>query len=198
MSMRTPITYARSLPFEPRKDETTIRVDKRLLIGGAAGLLLAAVGAMAYWISRPGPAAPLAAASTPATVTPPKTASQRMLETLGGLSAAHLYQSYLNIGLLADAVENDSYSEAQANGMLATVTSLMDMVDRHLDQLGSTDMPKEDRQDMERIRDLAQLLRSQVTSLRAYWRTGDARDARRYHQARDKAWSGLSDVLGLQ
>jgi hypothetical protein len=198
MSLRSPGTYARSLPFEPQpRDDKTIRVDKRVLIAAAAGALLLSIGGMAYWLSRPG-AGPAQAAAAATATTPPQTSGQRMLETLGGLSAAHLYQSYLNIGLLADAVENDSYTEAQANGMLATVTSLMDMVDRQLDRLTAADVAKEDRQDIERIRDLAQLLRTQVAALRAYWRTGDAREARRYHQARDKAWTGLSDVLGLQ
>ena len=31
----------------------------------------------------------------------------------------------------------------------------------------------------------------------AYWRTHDAQQAARYHEAREKSWKGLSEVLGL-
>jgi hypothetical protein len=129
--------------------------------------------------------------------TEPRTVNDRMLETLGGLCASHLYQSYLNIGLLADAVDNQTYTQAQAQEMLGTVVSLMDTVDRQLDKLIRNDLSEDDKRDVERIRALSALLRVQVLALRNYWSTGSAELAARYHQAREKAWQGLSEVLGL-
>ena len=85
-----------------------------------------------------------------------------MLETLGSISAAHLYQSYLNIGLLADAVEKESYTEEQANDMLATVVNLMGTVDKQLEKLSKMDLGEDDIADVERIRDLSGLLHLQV------------------------------------
>jgi hypothetical protein len=116
--------------------------------------------------------------------------NERMLETLGGLSAAHLYQSYLNIGLLADAVDNKTYTQAQALEMLTTVVGLMDTVDKQLDRLARNDLSADDKRDVERIRSLSALLRVQVVALRLYWSTGSAQQAVRYHEARDKAWQG--------
>jgi hypothetical protein len=170
------------------------RIDKRLVIGAAALFLVASVAGAVYSLNRG--SAPAATATTVAE-TAPRPSNERMLETLGGLSAAHLYQSYLNIGLLADSVESAAYTEAQANSMLTTVSSLMDMVDRQLDKLTKGELSKDDKLEVERIRGLSQLLRAQITVLRAYWRTGDAREAKRYHEVREKAWTRLSEVLGL-
>jgi hypothetical protein len=50
---------------------------------------------------------------------------------------------------------------------------------------------------VERIRSLSALLRVQVVALRSYWSTGSPQQAARYHEAREKAWQGLSEVLGL-
>jgi hypothetical protein len=123
---------------------------------------------------------------------------ERMLETLGSLSAAHMYQTYLNIGLIADAVESETYSQQQANAMLSTVVGLMDSVDKQLDRLARVDLGAEDKQDVERIRSLALLLRYQVAALRAYWLSSEPEQAARYHQAREKSWTALSEALGLQ
>jgi hypothetical protein len=118
--------------------------------------------------------------------------AQDVLETLGSLSSAHLYQSYLNIGLLADAVEHQSYSQAQANEMLDTVVGLMNSVDDQLARLARADLPEGDREDVEHIRDLSGFLRVQIAALRAYWLTHDAQHAARYQEARQKTWAALS------
>jgi hypothetical protein len=59
------------------------------------------------------------------------------------------------------------------------------------------DLSEDDKRDVERIRALSALLRVQVLALRNYWSTGSAEQAARYQQAREKAWQGLSEVLGL-
>jgi hypothetical protein len=158
------------------------------LLAGTAIVLLAVVAATVVIANRSGKP------PTPAT---PLAPNERLLETLGGLSAAHLYQSYLNIGLLADAVDNKTYTQAQALEMLTTVVGLMNTVDKQLDRLAKNDLSADDKRDVERIRSISALLRVQVVALRAYWSTGSAQQAVRYHEARDKAWQGLSEVLGL-
>src|SRR5262245_57768816 len=99
--------YLRSLPYQAPPAQHPPRRGRMVLYAaaGAALLVLGVAGAVIF-ANRAG-----------ATPEPPpaRTPHERMLETLGGLSAAHLYQSYLNIGLLADAVENETYTEAQAN-----------------------------------------------------------------------------------
>jgi hypothetical protein len=186
-SNRSPL---RSLPFQPPPAPRRSRLGRKALYltAGAAVLVLSVAGAVVF--ANRGNATTEAAP-------PAGTPHERMLETLGGLSAAHLYQSYLNIGLLADAVENETYTEAQANSMLAQVVSLMDLVDRQLDKLAKMDLSAEDKQDVERIRNLSGLMRTQVAALRTWWRTGDAAQAVRYHDAREKSWAALTEALGM-
>jgi hypothetical protein len=198
--------YPRSRPFQPPQAipgavpahspsvslaEALKRSWRGVLVGTAgAVLIVGSVAGIVYWNNRPG--------SVPATTGGPAVAkNDRMLETLGGLSATHLYQSYLNIGLVADAVENDTYTQAQASQMLFTVAGLMDVVDKQLERLTKMELSGDDKQNVQRIRAISSLMRVQIASLQAYWLTGDEKHAKRYHDTREKAWAGLSEVLGL-
>jgi hypothetical protein len=136
-------------------------------------------------------------AAPPKAIPLTKTARERFLSALGMLSAAHVYQTYLNIGLLADGVENEAYTKAQAEEMLATVVGLLDQADRQLDKVRQSDLDEDDQGNVQRIQDLTLLLRRQASSLRAYWATGDREQITRYHQARETTWKNLSEALGI-
>ena len=49
---------------------------------------------------------------------------------------------------------------------------------------------------LEHTRALAALLRTQADALRAYWAGGDKAQISRYHEARERAWKGISELLG--
>jgi hypothetical protein len=178
---------------------------RQLLLGAAGAVLLVVVVAGAVYWSRP-PASPPPAAGQPAPAAPKAAASpavdaapkpnERLLEMLGSLSTAHLHQSYLNIGMVADAVENETYTEAQGREMLATVAGLMDVVDRQLARLAKMELNSDDKEAVQHIRNISSLMRVQLVSLQAYWETGESKHAKRYHQAHEQAWKALSEVLG--
>jgi hypothetical protein len=198
--------YPRSVPFQASKNVLAAPLAAKpwfarhqLLLGaGGAVLIVGVVAGIVQAINRPSapPAPPPADIAKPAEV-PAKTANDCMLETLGGLCAAHLYQSYLNIGLVADAVEHETYTESHATQMLANVAGLMDVVDKQLERLIKMDLSADDKRDVQRIRAISSLMRVQIASLRAYWLTNDQKHATRYHETREKAWAGLTEVLGL-
>jgi len=120
------------------------------------------------------------------------------LEALGGLSATHLYQSHLNIGLLADAVESDTYSVEDGEKNLKSVVELMKMVDGQLAKVSDSGLEKVDQDSIQQIQTVNALLRLQVDSLRTYWATGEADDAEQYHKARKATWQGLAKVMGFE
>jgi hypothetical protein len=124
----------------------------------------------------------------------PKEAPPGALE---GLVGVHLYQSYLNIGVLADATEGDVYGPAEANKLLDRVTALMTNVERQLLRLEEAGKVK-DAKSLERSRRIAALLRSQATELRLYWATAGEEHARRYHKAREEAWAGITEMMGIK
>jgi hypothetical protein len=119
------------------------------------------------------------------------------LDALGGLSAVHLYQSYLNIGLVADAVEKEAYTTAEAAKILQTVEDLIALVDKRLTHLADGVLDDDDKQALEHIRAVTQELRLQGSALKGFWATGDAAQISRYRQARARSWNELRDLLGI-
>jgi hypothetical protein len=120
------------------------------------------------------------------------------LEALGGLSVAHLYQTHLNIGLLADGVESETYTVEEAEKNLKSVIDLMKMVDGQLANVSKSGIDAEDQESIRDLQAIAALLHLQTTALRAYWADGDMEQAANYHKARKGAWQGLSKVMGIE
>lgn len=130
----------------------------------------------------------------------PAASSERevFLEALGSLSAAHLFQSYLNIGLLADGVESEVYTTKQAEDTLASISEMMDNAEANLTKLTKLGLDPEDNAALEQVRTATELLRLQSKYLKNYWQTGDKEEVRRYHEVRQAAWKGLTKVLQLE
>ena len=158
-------------------------------------------------VKKPAPAAPAVAKIKPqvgvsgqaaATPAPPTVPRERYLEALGSLTASHLYQTYLNIGLIADAVENEQMELAEAEKTLAHVVRLMTVVEKQLEQVAGTDLDPGDRDALKHIRQLCDALRSQTAALQSYWATDDLDQAALFHEARTKAWTGINAMLGLE
>jgi hypothetical protein len=126
------------------------------------------------------------------------------LEAIGSLTVAHLYGSYLNIGMLYDVVENDIYSVAEAKKLLSTVNRLIDSVDEQLAQLEKTRLETDDRKRVLRMRELTALLRTQAKELRAYWETPDTDSTAaeeheaKYKKAREESWVGIEELSGVE
>jgi hypothetical protein len=135
---------------------------------------------------------------------PATTPRERSLEAIGGLTAAHLYQSYLNIGMLADAAENDVYGDEDSRKLLTTILAWMKNVDQQLAILAEANLEAEDQKKVAQVRQLTGLLRTQAEELRAYWETPEAdKEVRKdhemkFHQAREAAWVGIKQLLGLK
>ena len=119
------------------------------------------------------------------------------LEALGGLSAAHLYQSHLNLGLLADGVESETYTIEEAQKNLKSVVELMTQVDGQLAKITKTGLDAADQASIKEIQAIAALLHLQADSLKAYWASGERDEAEQFQRARKTTWVGLSDVLGF-
>ena len=123
------------------------------------------------------------------------TKKERYLEALGSVSAAHLFQSYLNIGLVADGVESQAYTMADADETLVSIMDSITQVDAQLTKLAKAGIAAEDRAAIEQLQAAGVLLRIQAKLLQAYWLSGEEEDAQRYHEAREAAWKGIAKML---
>jgi hypothetical protein len=123
---------------------------------------------------------------------------ERLMSALGSLTAAHHYQSYLNLGLLADGWEKDVYEEDEAMKMLAVVEGMIEGVDRQLARLEKASAKEDDRKALARSRELGALLKKQAKELAAYWEGGEKEHADAFHKAREMAWSCLKELLKIE
>jgi hypothetical protein len=176
------------------------------LFAAAAALLVAMVALGVFWANLPSRTDPAPAAEqtgkeapppAPAVDTSAKARRQvdRLLDALGGLSGAHLYQSFLTIGTLADGVEAETYTPEQAEKMLAVSLGIMDQVDQYLKKLRASDLDPDDQQAVDRVRKLSAALQKEASALRVYWKSENEEDRDTFQEARDAAWAELREML---
>ncbi len=121
-----------------------------------------------------------------------------VVEALGGLTTSHLYQTYLNVGLLADAVDGEVYDKDEARGLLDTVAGLTTELEQQLDRVSRQTVKADEKKTLEQARQVTASLRTQMRELRSYWEKGDKDHVTRYYQARQDAWEGMKPLLGIQ
>jgi hypothetical protein len=144
-------------------------------------------------IALPILAAPQAKSPAPLRAVP----SARLLESIGSLCAVQLYQSYLNVGLLADAVEHETYAKPEAAQILGTIVTLSQSVDGQLKKLTAEELERDDIESLERVRKASELVRNQATHLQAFWETGEKQHIESYRTSRAQCWQELQAILGL-
>jgi len=111
---------------------------------------------------------------------PPSDPRAQLTETVGLLSGLYLYQTYLNIGLLADGKAERLYDEKAARAVLASVVTPLDAVERQLAQIGAMAETEGDRDAVGRLRHTVGLLRRQGQQLVSFWDSRNAADGARY------------------
>jgi hypothetical protein len=122
---------------------------------------------------------------------------RQLLEAVGALTAANCYQTYLNIGLIADGKAKGTYTTQDASKVLDSVLSLLNSVDRNLAAVAKIQLDKRDRESLEQMRDLSALLRLQGKELQAYWDSGKEEDGTKYDSTRKDSWAAIGRLTGI-
>lgn len=120
------------------------------------------------------------------------------LRTIGTLTAAHFFQTYLNIGLIADGKAKGTYANDDARKMLRSVLSLVDSVDRQLENLGQRTLDQEDCASLQQMRGISALLRQQGAELQTSWDSGHSEDAARYESLRQDSYAAISKLMAIR
>ncbi len=176
----------------------------RTLVGVA--LVLAAGGLFAVntairTTGQPPLSNPAAVQPQPAPVVQPDQAPESMgvlTEALGLVSGLQLYQTYLNIGLLADVRAEGLYEAGELSQLLGTVVTPLEQVDKQLGRVAAIKgLSKDDVAALARMRKIVGQLQAQGKSLQTFWDTGVQDHGKRYEIARQAAWKELDDLLGL-
>lgn len=118
---------------------------------------------------------------------------------IGSLSASFLVQTYLNVGLLADASAKKDADKEQLEGTLATVEKLLNTTETHLDALmKSNEVSEEDKGFLKKIKSCYALLDEQISELHKFWKDKSEANAKSFDAARVAAWNKISDTLGIK
>jgi len=121
-----------------------------------------------------------------------------LTETVGLVSGLQLYQTYLNIGLLADVRAEGLYEAGELAQLLGSVVTPLDQVDRQLAKVAALKgMSKDDAAAVAKMRKILGHLQTQGKSLQLFWDTGVEDHAKKYETARQAAWKELDDLLEL-
>jgi hypothetical protein len=121
-----------------------------------------------------------------------------LCETLGLLATMQLYQTYLNIGLLADGKAEGVYSAETVSELLGSIIHPLDQVEEQLTKVSQLKLTNEDRDTVKVLVKTLQLLRQQGKALVNFWNTGKEEDAKLYESSRTAAWRELSGLLKLE
>lgn len=121
----------------------------------------------------------------------------QLTEAVGLLSGLYLYQTYLNIGLLADGKAERIYDEKAARSVLESVLGPLETVDKQLDKLTKQLRVQGDKDGCEKLRGIVTLLRRQGSDLKAFWDSGRPEDGAKYEASRQESWKQIGALLGL-
>lgn len=144
---------------------------------------------------QPAPA-PAKADSATKTITAEEAVPQ-LMEAIGHLAGMNLYQTYLNIGFMADAKAEGVYEEDDVKPLLASIVTPLDTLEKKLDAIAKLAPTTEDRQAIEKVKPHIALLRKQAKELEAFWASGAEADGKKYEATRQQAWKDISELLGL-
>ena len=121
--------------------------------------------------------------------------SQPVQALIGGLTMAHLYQTYLNLGLIADGVAKNVYTVEAGNNLLDQLTKVMDTVERQLNQLPTNDQQPDEKSRVEKVRSLLSMFRSEIKEIKAYWDVGDEQYAKNFQKIHKDAWAEIEKLM---
>lgn len=121
-------------------------------------------------------------------------------EAFGGVSSITIYNTYLTIGAIADAHVNDVYDAARVKELMGEQTSMLQSVIDMLEKCKVVKSNGLNADDVEYVKDLIaclQSLKKEAQGLSDYAadQSADAQD--RYNTNRDKAWSQIKALMGI-
>ncbi len=122
---------------------------------------------------------------------------ERLLESVGSVSSIYLYQSYLNVGLIADGVKNDTYTKEEAGELLNTIVTLLQTVDAQMQKLENIGLDEEEVAAVKQVRNISGSIKAQTIHLQNHWKTGDKLSLDQFNQSRHESWNELRTVLRL-
>jgi hypothetical protein len=142
------------------------------------------------------PATPDGAA--PPTPEPPLDPEKDRLFLIGMLGGTHVYTTYLYIGVVADGLSKDLYTDEQTKELLNEVVASSDTLMRNLTRVRDGGLSEEDAAAINEMIEIHGLLQEQANAAIIYTDSRSEEDAQRFDQIRTTVWPKIASLLGLE
>jgi hypothetical protein len=128
----------------------------------------------------------------------PEEEKKTLTETVGLLTTLQLYQTYLNIGLLADGKAEGIYTQEAVIDLLGSIINPLEQVEKQLTRVSKIKLSKEDQDAIKLFQKILSNLQNQGKVLAAYWDKEKEEDAKLYETSRTAAWKDLQLLLKIE
>jgi len=119
------------------------------------------------------------------------------LAAIGGLSAAHMYTTYVAIGATADAFGNDVYDSQQVQDIMGSLVGMIDTLKKQLLLVQENCEDENDQDYIDETIGVYTLLQEEARQLANFAASRDISDHRAYEKARTTVWPKIEKLLGL-
>ena len=119
------------------------------------------------------------------------------LSAIGGLSASHIYTTYVAIGAVADAFGNDVYETKQVQDIMDGMVGMIDTVKKQLLLVQEHCEDQSDQRYIDDVINIYTLLQEEARQLSKFAGSRQAADHRAYEKARTTVWPKIEKLLGL-
>jgi hypothetical protein len=123
---------------------------------------------------------------------------EKLFYGMGHFGAAFLYQSYLNIGMVADAWTHNIYTPADSKTFLNGDLSFLETSRKLLQELSEFSITKEDRATFLEMIAIIENLKGEADNMLKYIAGRDQKDLDRYDHFRTQAWAQISKLMGIK
>lgn len=159
--------------------------------------LFAVASALLIGLSKPSFADVQEPPEAPIPQAAPADSVETLLEAVGTMGGVQLYQTYLNIGFIADGKGQNVYTAEEAEELLMSIVAPLDHVTKQFQSVKQIATDDDDKKALDRLSKIAGMLKGQAKSLESLWANGSKGEADRFEKDRQDAWREISDFLHL-
>ncbi len=120
------------------------------------------------------------------------------LYLIGALGGAHVYTTYAYIGVLADGLSKQLYTDEQTKELLAEVVTVSDSLVKNMERVRDGGLSEGDTEAINGMIEIYKLLKDEASAAIRFADSRSVEDAEKFDQIRTTVWPKISALLGLE
>jgi hypothetical protein len=114
------------------------------------------------------------------------------------MGGAHVYTTYAYIGVLADGLSKELYTDQQTKELLGEVVTVSDSLIKNMERVRDGGLSEADTQAINSMIEIYKLLKDEANAAIKFTDTRAVEDAEQFDQIRTTVWPKISALLGLE